>query len=262
MKAKCLAPLALFASLMVPATASADLISLWVAAKGAYLNGKGQVYDKLQSQTAAGIEAGIELMGIDLPMVEAYILGKDQYMFTANVGFDVGFGDEIRVTAGLYTGLVFFIMPEQDPSDPVMVPTSAFLPESLQNDQTAKMQAQKTAQEFTDSYNDVVADEEAKLNKYALGLNLVRARLQVDYRLLPTLFLGIEGAFGYHYMLTGEDAIAEVKQRALDEELDKYPMLTAEQKKQIGDAIGARELETTDMNGTNYNIGIYLKLDI
>ena len=79
---------------------------------------------------------------------------------------------------------------------------------------------------------------------------------------LPTLFLGIEGAFGYHYMLTGEDAIAEVKQRALDEELDKYPMLTAEQKKQIGDAIGARELETTDMNGTNYNIGIYLKLDI
>ena len=262
MKRTTVAIFVLITSFLLPMTASADFVSVWVAGKAAHLNGKGQVYDKLDNQFAGGVEAGLELMGIDLPMVEAYILGPDQYMFTANIGFDVGFGDDLRVTAGLYTGLVFFILPEQEKSEPVpQLPAEAFLPEADQNNESARMQAAEQADSFTLAYNETVAAEEAELSKYSLGLNLVRARLQIDYRILPALFLGIEGAFGYHYMLTGEDAIADVKKRAIEREVEKY-RLSDEQKKLIEDTIGAKELETDDMNGTNYNVGVYLKLDL
>ena len=62
-------------------------------------------------------------------------------------------------------------------------------------------------------------------------------------------------------MLTGEDAIADVKKRAIEREVEKYK-LSEEQKKLIEDTIGAKELETDDINGTNYNVGVYLKLDL
>ena len=135
-------------------------------------------------------------MGIDLPMVEAYILGPDQYMFTANIGFDVGFGDDLRVTAGLYTGLVFFILPEQEKSDPVSLPTEAFLPESAQNNELARMQAAEQAERFTSAYNETVAAEEAELSKYSLGLNLVRLVYRsITVSSLP-YFLGLKGPSG------------------------------------------------------------------
>ena len=116
-------------------------------------------------------------------------------------------------------------------------------------------------EDFVDEYNSVVVEEESKYSKYALGWNLVRARFQLDYRLMPLLFIGLEAAVGYHYMLSGEDAVAEAKRRALEDTAQEQG-LNEEQTNQVGELIGAEKIEANELSGMNYNVGLYLKLDL
>ncbi|MEE2787456.1 MAG: hypothetical protein VX589_08965 [Myxococcota bacterium] len=250
--------------LCAPWTASADLVSAWIAAKGAYINGTGKVYENLDNRFGGGVEFGLELLGIDFPMIEAYILGPDQYMFTGNVGFDVGFGDDVRFTIGVYTGPILFILPEPNVEE-ISVTADDFIPADVSATERAALEAMygPQAQAFQDQYNETVVAEEGEYSKYAVGWNLIRARFQLDYKVAPVVFFGLEGAFGYHYMLSGEDAVAETKRRALSQTAaDQDPPLPAEVEQQLADRIGAREIEASDLSGMNYNIGIYLKLDL
>ena len=52
---------------------------------------------------AGGVEAGIELLGMDL-WGEAVWMANSQAMYSGNFGFDLTFGSDLRVNVGLYTG--------------------------------------------------------------------------------------------------------------------------------------------------------------
>ena len=55
--------------------------------------------------------------------------------------------------------------------------------------------------------------------------------------------------------------MAETKRRALSKTAEDQG-LDAEVEQQLADRIGAKNIEASDLNGMNYNIGVYLKLDL
>ena len=103
---------ALIGLLVLPLTAHADLFSMYVSGKGSYANGSSNAFNHLDSTMGAGAEAGLELVHVDI-WGEALNMGADQFYFTANLGFDVTFGQKWRCNLGFYTGPVLFMRPEQ-----------------------------------------------------------------------------------------------------------------------------------------------------
>ena len=96
----------------------------------------------------------------------------------------------------------------------------------------------------------------------------VRTRLQIEYRVIPFGYLGIGGQYGYHITLSGDDITNEAKIYALDElrNADGIKDIPTEQQDLLIDALkkdlGVEETDTKDLNGTNFNVGVYFKLEI
>ena len=87
----------------VPAIGHADIIGAYVAGKADYVHGTGTAFEGLDADMGYGVEAGVELLGIEL-WGEALFMGEEQYLITANLGIGLEIGGDISITAGAYTG--------------------------------------------------------------------------------------------------------------------------------------------------------------
>ena len=273
----------------VPGIASADLLGIWMSGKADMVGGTGKVYENLETGFGYGGAAGLEILGLDL-WSEALIMGQEQYMFTANVGLDASFGEDWVVDIGVDSGLIVFSMEEPE-QQPLVIPESfdrevcvsandvpqgTELPPGVEIPETdaevcMPLLPEAEREELTSTYDSLFASESNNIGKYALGWNAVRARLQVERKLVSVLFIGLGAHVGYHYMTSGEDIQAGVKDIAIDNLLQQNQELIAlgnelDPPIDIGEelkaAAGARSVNTDELNGLNYNAGIYLKIDI
>ncbi len=255
MKRGILKTLTLSMLLLVPTVAQADLISAWVAAKGAQISGTGGVFENLDKGLGGGVEAGLEVLGMEV-MLEGFMLGSDQYMFTGNFGFDVGFDLGVRISAGAYIGAIAFVMPEPKSSG-ISIPSDV----RTQLGGGNAMAGDAIADGIEAGFNDSFGSQASELEKYAVGAQ-ARLRLQLDYAIVPFVYIGAEGSVGYHLMFSGSDATALAKDKALDEALaDVTPAVPDDVKSELKRAVGAETPDSSDLNGTNYNFGMYLKLE-
>ncbi len=248
-----------FATLMVflPAIASADIASIWVAAKGSHIKGTGSVFENnINKDIALGVEAGAELMNLEF-MAEAFLLGDDQYVFTGNFGMDFGLELGVRASVGAYLGAIVVKMPKPTDSGFTVPP------------EVESVIMEDAANALEAAYATSYGEQASELGQWAVGVG-PRVRLQLDYAIVPMVYIGAEGSFGYHYMLGGNDLVAEAKGRAIDQAIadvksGEDPSVQAaidEQVPALKAAAGAESLGDKELSGTNYNVGIYLKIDL
>lgn len=238
------------ATLAAPLTASADIISVYAAGKVDYVSGTGDVYQRFEGDMGYGALLGFELVGVDF-WGEALIMGTEQYMFTGNVGVDLTFGDDVRFTIGIDTGPLVFHFPEQDVK-PLVVP-------KVVRDGLGHQTADMIKSEY-----ETFIEIERTASQWAFGWNLGRVRAGVEFALVPSvLYLGVAGHAGYHYMINGEEAAADVKSTAIDQLENDYP-----EAEDLGvfevlrKEVGAKSIDADNLQGVNYNVGAFLKLEL
>lgn len=243
-----LLPLALLVTL--PAAARADLLTVSAAGKLLTTGGTGYLDEKWEGPFGYGVEAGVEVLGIDL-LGEAYMFDTDQYMFSGNIGFDTDFGDDFRITPGIYGGAILYYLPE--PTDPSGLNLDTLPPEV--KDEIG----QDNLDRINEEYRDIAQDEEAA-NRLLTALS-ARARLTVEYKVMPLLFIGVEGDLGVHYLVSGSDATTKAKRDMIAGEKEKNPG-KEEAYDALGDAIGAGDSTEIDRTGLNYSAGLFVKLEL
>ena len=232
-------------------TAHADIATLYFGAKGETFGGTGDVYKGFENRFGAGVEAGFELLGMDI-YGEAVSLGLDQYLFTANLGFDFTVGDDVRLQFGAFTGPIFFLFPE--PEEVEGVDFSAIPPESLAGTGLSvdDLEAQFDAQ----------LQQEKDLSRLAVGWNLVRLKVDADFRMAPGFYFGIGGSFGYHMLLSGEEIAAGAKNEALERYRKEHPEIPGPLYEEMRKAVGAEEVDKNNLDGTNYEVNVHLRIEI
>lgn len=252
----------LLGPLAITSQASADLLNLWIAGKADYVTGSGELYDSFDASMGYGLEGGIELLGLDL-WGEFLVMGSDQFMASANFGFDVTVGEETRLTLGAYTGPMFFWIPDGEFSSGVNFDNLSAEEQQQLDDGLA--QVGLTRGQVEDEFSQAAA-QFGDAEDLAFGWNIVRLRGTLDHKLAPAVYIGLTGAAGYHIIVSGEDAVAEGKDRAIDEfagteEGQIYanadPGLNL-----LRRAAGAENLEDKDLSGFNYQIGAFIKLEL
>ena len=77
----------------LPSLASADIFNLYAAAKTDYVSGSGEVFDAFDASMGYGLEAGVEVLGIDF-WGEFLAMGDSQFLASANLGFDLTVGGD------------------------------------------------------------------------------------------------------------------------------------------------------------------------
>jgi len=235
----------------VTQTAHADLATFYIGAKGETFGGTGDVYKGFENRFGGGVEAGFELLGLDL-YGEAVSLGLDQYLFTANLGFDFGVGDDIRLQFGAFTGPIFFLFPE---------------PEEVQGVDFSAIPADKLAGtglnvEELEAQFDAQLQQEKDLSRLAVGWNLVRLKIDADFKMAPGFYFGMGGSFGYHVLLSGEEIAAGAKNEALERYRDDHPEIPAELYEEIRKAVGADSVDKGNLDGTNFEVNVHLRIEI
>lgn len=240
-------------SAATPSVAHADLATFWVAPKGSTFGGSGDVFRNFDNDYGAGLEAGIELFGLDL-YGEAIAMGFDQFLLTANLGLDARFGDDISLTLGVFTGPIFFIFPESDEVDSVDFSV-------LSGDEQAALEAATglTVAEAQEEFN-TFAQQEQDLARLAIGYNVAKARADIDAKLAPGIYLGVTGQVGYHFLLSGEDIAAGAKNEALNS-FARENDLPDDVKEAIRDALGAKPVNEDELDGINYEVHLHLRLE-
>ncbi len=249
---RALAAAAAAAILAGPGVARADFLTFWAAGKTDWVGGSGDVFTTFDSAFGYGAALGVEVVGIDL-WGEALAMGSDQALFTVNLGFDLSFGDETRFTIGLFTGPMFFLFPEQPQQ------TLQFDADTRSALQSAGISA-GDIDRIESKYNEV-ADEEEELSRLAAGWNLGRLQTTLEYKLAPVLYIGVEGMVGYHYILTGEEAAADAKSGVVDQ-VARDQGLDRDQAVAVKAAVGAEDVDADNLDGFNYQAGIFLRLEL
>jgi len=233
--------------------AHADIFSLWVKPKVDYINGTGDVFKRFEGSPAYGVEAGVELLSISL-WGDYELVGQDQYWASGNIGYDLdlSFGDW-TLMAGGYAGLIFFGFPEAE--------------ESSGNDLDAipadlKMKLGSQYDEFVDTYNTFQSAEKSTSNM-AYGANL-RARVSLEYTVLPFISLGVQGMMGWHTVISGEEAASGFKAKAIesfvDDNEDELMGQGAAVKKELKTALGAEDIDPNKLKGVHYTAGAFLNV--
>ena len=255
MQFRLLQSLLLAFALCLPTIASADLASVWLAGKGARIQGTGNVFDNIDPGLAFGVEAGVEVLNLEL-MAEAFILGDDQYMFTGNFGMDFSIELGVRLSIGGYLGVILFKMPEPE-SKGLSLPSD--LRANLENAQSG------LAATIEDGFSSQYGEQANALGQWAMGVG-PRVRIQLDKSIVPMVFIGVEASMGYHYMLSGDDVVGEAKNKAIDQTIAEankdIEVINEDLGNQLRDAVGAKSIDAKDLNGTNYNFGVFLKIDL
>lgn len=238
----------------MPQQAHADLFGLWVKPKVDYINGSGDVFKRFEGSPAFGLEAGVELLSISL-WGDYEKVGEEQYWASANIGYDLDLEliDDLTFMAGAYVGLIWFGFPPSDeaPEDNIK--------------STLKGTGLNDAQvmEFLKTY-ETFQKAEASTSNMAYGAN-ARVRLSLEYEVLPFVSLGIEGLMGWHVVLSGEEAAAGVKAKAIEsfisDQEDKLPDGTAPQlEAELKDKLGAQEIDTANLKGVHYTAGAFVSV--
>lgn len=237
-------------TLALPATAHADILTFYAGAKADYVSGSGDVYERFESSMGYGAFLGIEVVGLDL-WGEALIMGDGQYLFTGNLGIDLSFGDDIRFIVGIDTGPMIFRFPEES-AKPLVIPAGV-----------RSVIGEDTASEIEAEYDEFLGLEE-EASRWALGWNIARARLQVEAAMVPrVVFVGVGANAGYHYLLNGEEVAADTKSGAIDRLENDYPEAKqAGAFEQLRKEVNARELDTDELHGINYNVGAYIRVEL
>ena len=193
-------------------------------------------------------------------------MANSQAMYTGNFGFDLTFGSDVRVVVGLYTGPVFFQMGDkasEAESFSLSAETTQILTTAAENGVSVP-----SAAEIENAYNDAFGNELDQLNDVSFGWNLARGRLQVEYKLFPLAYIGIGGQYAYHYTFSGSSASAGIKDEAINQlaaspELESVPVeIRTQLVDQLKLDVGAEPVDTSDASGSNFNAGIYFKLEI
>ena len=235
-----------------PSMAKADILSLWVAGKGDTFNGSGDVFQNFDNRFGGGVEAGLEVLGIDL-YGEAISMGLDQYLFTANLGFDISVGDDIRLTLGVFTGPLFFLFPESEE-------VGALDFSALSDDQRLLIEQEfGSLGEAEEQFNEF-SDAEKDLSRLAVGWNLARARVDLDIKLVPGVYLGLTGQAGYHMLLSGQEIAAGAKNEAL-ENFASENNLPDEAVDALREVIGAEPVDEGELDGFNFEGQLHLKIE-
>ena len=244
--------IAVVALFTLPSVAQADMFSMYVSGSSGYVAGQGDSYDYFDQKVGSGAEAGLELLGVDI-WGEALKMGQEQYLFTANLGFDLSFGKKWRTNIGLYTGPIVFMRPEEESA-----------PFALSGTMRSALTAQGIDPTMVENeYNQNKADED-ELNRYAFGWNLARTRIQFERELFPLVYLGLGGQVAYHYMVTGEEVAGEAKNTVADDLESRYgldqmnPSLSTDLRKELG----AEAIDREKIGGFNYAFNAYLKIEI
>lgn len=237
-----------------PGQARADIFKLWVAGRGDYFSGTGDLFTEFESPAGGGVEAGIELMGISL-FTEGLVMGADQYLMTGNLGFDLTLGDDVRFHIGAFTGPILFFFPQAD------VPPGIDFSQLSPEQQAALQQAAGKSLDELETEFSKYAEDEKDLSSLAFGWNLGRARLAVDFQLVPGFYLGVAGQVGYHMLISGEEVAAGAKNEALNKFADEnnVPDILLEE---IRPLIGAEPVDQNNLNGVNWDTGIYLRIEL
>lgn len=246
-----LAALAVFAGgLLAASGASADIATLYVAGKYDYVSGTGDVFERFEGKGAFGALLGVELVGVDM-WGEALLMGQDQYMFTGNIGVDLSFGEDVRFTVGVDTGPLVFHFPEQDVS-PLIIPDAV---RGAIGDSTADM--------IETEYDRYIALEK-EASQWALGWNLARARLAMEFAIVPRImYIGAEGHVGYHYLINGEEAAADAKSNVIDKLESDYPEAAdAGAFDILRKEVKAKSIDPDNLSGMNYNVGAFIKFEL
>lgn len=234
----------------LPTWARADVLTASVAGKALTSGGSGYLGDKWDGPFGYGVEAGLEIVGIDL-LGEAYMFGTDQYQFSGNVGFDMTFGEDFRFTPGVFVGALVYYLAE--PTTPSGLDVS-----TLPTDVKARIGEENLAK-IDAEYQDIAKDEEAA-NRTLTALT-TRARLTLDYKLLPFLYAGVEGDVGVHYLLSGSDATTKAKRDMIEGQKADHPGQDAAYDA-LGEAIGANDSTDIERTGVNFSAGVFLKLEL
>ena len=257
-QSRILAGAALSAALLWTAPVHADILTVWAAAKTDYVSGTGDMYKAFDQSVGFGAEGGVEILGLDL-FGEALIMGEEQFLLTANLGIDLSFGDDMRFSVGAFTGPIFFIFPEGEGGGGLNLG-------GLPADQRAALESAtgRTSAQLEEDFNQY-ADQQGDLERLAVGWNLGRARVNLEYKLIPLVYVGVSGQVAYHYILSGEDVAAGAKNEAINKyTADKITdeQLRAESRAILRNAVGAEEIDTDSLAGMNYHFGVFLKLEL
>jgi hypothetical protein len=244
-------------------SAQADWISVYASGKFDRVTGTGDVFENLDPGFAGGVEAGIELIGIDL-WGEAIWMANQQAMYSANLGFDLTFGSDLRLNLGLYTGPIFFQMGEAKSEG---VTLSSQTNEILNQARMADPNI-PSASEIETAYNSQFGAQSGQLDSIAFGWNLARARVQVEYQIMPFGYIGLGGQYGHHLTISGDNIKDTATNYAIEElaNSDDLKDMPAELKEQfitqLKQDLGVEETSKDDLSGNNFNFGLYLKLEI
>lgn len=237
------------ASLAAPAPAQADILSFRIGPKADFVTGSGDVFQRFENNLGGGLEVGTEILFIDL-YADFLAMGDSQFMSTVNLGFDVSMGSDVRFNIGLHTGPMFFIFPKEEPQ-PLVVPDG--VRRQLES-------AGVNVDAAVNSYNQT-QEEQAALGRVALGWNLARLRTEVEFKIAPVLYFGLHGSVGYHYLISGEEVAAGAKNQAVDDVAREYGIQPPEQAL-LRDTVGAKPVDVEKLNGTNFNTGVFFRIEI
>lgn len=241
---------------LVSGRAAADTFSFWLSARGDYFSGTGDVFQEFSDDFGGGVEVGFELFEITL-FLEGIVMGGPQYLLTANVGFDGTWGDTVRFGLGLYTGPMFFFFPDRQANTELNLLSQ--LTPSQQQTLLSATGASSIAQ--LETQLDRYQTQEQDLSRMAFGWNLPRGRMWVDANLGGPLWIGLAGQLGYHFILSGEDAAANIENEAIDRMARDY-QLPSSLTSAIKDVAGARPVSTQDLDGLNWDVFVFLRLDV
>lgn len=242
--------LAAAGALVAPSFAQADLLSLWIAGKGTYLDGSGEVFKNFGGVGGGGLEVGLHVLFLDV-WADLYLMPESQLFFTANVGPSFSFGDDLVLKLGVYASALLFVFPEAEGGGDQLQFSAA------ERDAISQAGFGGAIDAIQEAYNGY-ASELNDLERTGFGI-AARARASVEYYFMPTLALGIEGIVGYHYLLSGEAAASGAKNEAITRTAQAQ-MLTDEVTDLVRRAVGAEEVDTDNLTGLHYQAGAYLKL--
>lgn len=228
----------------------------WVEGRADVYGGSSDLFERFDNRVGLGIEAGFDL-AITL-FGEALFMGTDQYLFSANLGIDGVFGEKARFTIGGYTGPFIMVFP------PSPAPTGVDFSGLPAEQQQALIAAGGHANlDEVEAEFDAFAAQEEDLGRTALGWNLIRGRAAFDVRLTKGVYLGIAAQLAYHLLISGEDAAAGAKNEAVDKfAADNGIDPGSEIATQVRTAVGARPVDKDALDGFNYDLHAYFRLEM
>ncbi|MCK6574105.1 hypothetical protein L6V77_23745 [Myxococcota bacterium] len=242
-------------ALVCAPAARAEVFDAWIAGTATSLGATGSTFTAFDGPLY-GAAGGFEIFGVDL-FGEAMAMGREDYLFALNIGFDLTWDvwqGKTRLVTGLFTGPVYF--------HTARTAVTTLDASTLTTEQRALVESavpggiERVTQEVA-----AYAESEATLRQSAVGWNVARLRVDLEHPLVPMLYAGVGGQLGYHFILTGADAAAEARRQAIDDLAAQYGISEADTA-ELTEAVGGRELTVDNLDGLHWTLGAYVKFEI